>query len=151
MRRGRNGSWLRLDSLSLPTAPVGPVNPLPPLIRTDDVHAHVDASEADEQVRANMAYGHLDSLLPYTMQDGYSRRRQPTEHVVAVLENDVLRATFLLGYGGRLWSLEHRPSGRELLHRNQMLQPANLGLRNAWFAGGVEWNLGTTGHTALTC
>lgn len=31
------------------------------------------------------------------------------------------------------------------------MQPANLGLRNAWFAGGVEWNIGTFGHTPLTC
>ena len=144
-------SRLRLDTLTLPTAPLGPVNPLPPLVRADDVHEHVDVSEADPPMRANMAYGHLDSLLPYTMQDGYSRRRQPTEHAVAVLENETLRATFLLDYGARLWSLVHRPSGRELLHRNQVLQPANLGLRNAWFAGGVEWNLGTTGHTPLTC
>lgn len=144
-------SSLRLDTLSLPTAPLGPVNPLPPLIGTDDGHARVDVSQADAQTRANMAYGHLDSLLPYTMQDGYTRRRQRIEHTVAVLENEVLRATFLLDYGGRLWSLVHRPSGRELLHRNQVLQPANLGLRNAWFAGGIEWNLGTTGHTPLTC
>jgi len=27
----------------------------------------------------------------------------------------------------------------------------NLALRNAWFAGGVEWNLGFTGHWGLTC
>ena len=140
-----------MDSLSLPAAPLGPDNPLPPLTRTDDVHTRVDVSEADEHMRANMAYGHLDSLLPYTMQDGYSRRRRSAELAVAVLENDVLRATFLLDYGGRLWSLVHRPSGRELLHRNAVLQPANLGLRNAWFAGGVEWNLGTTGHSPLTC
>ena len=31
--------------------------------------------------------------------------RRPAEHKVAVLENDVLRATFLLDLGGRLWSL----------------------------------------------
>ncbi len=68
-----------------------------------------------------------------------------------MLENDVLRATFLLGFGGRLWSLIHRPSGWELLFRNKVFQPANLGLRNAWFAGGVEWNIGATGHSPLTC
>ena len=149
--RRAGGTELRLETLNVPAAPLGPDNPLPPLTRTDDVHADVDVSEADGQMRANMAYGRMDSLLPYTMQDGYSRRREPTALSVAVLENDVLRATFLLDYGGRLWSLVHLPSGRELLHRNAILQPANLGLRNAWFAGGVEWNLGTTGHTPLTC
>ena len=63
----------------------------------------------------------------------------------------MLTATFLPGYGGRLWSLVHRPTGRELLHRNPILQPANLALRDAWLAGGVEWNIGATGHWPLTC
>ncbi|WP_344841667.1 DUF5107 domain-containing protein [Nonomuraea dietziae] len=51
------------------------------------------------------------------------------------------------GLGGRLWSLVELSTGRELLHRNPVIQPANLALRDAWFAGGVEWNLGTTGPT----
>jgi tetratricopeptide (TPR) repeat protein len=91
------------------------------------------------------------TVLPYTRQDRYDRR--PSAHAtrVAVLENDHLRAEFLLELGGRLWSLVDRHSGRELLHRPATLQPANLALRNAWFAGGVEWNLGFTGHWALTC
>jgi tetratricopeptide (TPR) repeat protein len=45
----------------------------------------------------------------------------------------------------------HKPTGRELLHRNPVFQPANLALRNAWVAGGVEWNIGTIGHSPLTC
>jgi hypothetical protein len=89
--------------------------------------------------------------LPYTKQDAYTRSRSPRELSAIVLENEVLTATFLPGYGGRLWSLTHRPSGRELLHRNPILQPANLALRDAWLAGGVEWNLGATGHWPLTC
>src|SRR5690606_13242512 len=31
------------------------------------------------------------------------------------------------------------------------IRPANLAIRNAWFAGGVEWNLGVTGHWGMTC
>lgn len=27
----------------------------------------------------------------------------------------------------------------------------NLALRNAWFAGGVEWNIGIRGHSHFTC
>ena len=102
-------------------------------------------------MRHNIGYGRVGSVLPYLVQDGYGRDRRPVEHKVAVLENDVLRATFLLDLGGRLWSLVHKPTGRELLHRNPVLQPANLALRNAWFAGGVEWNIGTIGHTPTTC
>ena len=102
-------------------------------------------------MRHNIGYGRVGSVLPYLVQDGYGRDRRPAEHKVAVLENDVLRATFLLDLGGRLWSLVHKPTGRELLYRNPVFQPANLALRNAWFAGGVEWNIGTIGHTPTTC
>ncbi|MEY9927848.1 tetratricopeptide (TPR) repeat protein [Catenulispora sp. GP43] len=99
----------------------------------------------------NLEYGRPPTLLPYTMQDSYTRERTPRELPTLVLENEVLTATFLPDHGGRLWSLVHRPTGRELLHRNPILQPANLALRDAWLAGGVEWNLGGTGHWPLTC
>lgn len=144
-------SDLRLTTVTLPTAPVGPENPLPPLFGGSDLHARIEPREADEEMRRNFAYGRPASILPYLMQDGYGRTRTDVEHVAAVLENDVLRATFLLDLGGRLWSLVHKPTGRELLFSNPVLQPANLALRNAWFAGGVEWNIGTTGHSPTTC
>ncbi|MER5639071.1 DUF5107 domain-containing protein [Kitasatospora sp. NPDC002227] len=105
----------------------------------------------DEEMRSGLTYGAPHALLPYTRQDDYDRTRTQRELPTVVLENEHLRATYLPGYGGRLWSLVHRPSGRELLHRNPVLQPANLALRDAWLAGGVEWNLGTTGHWPLTC
>jgi hypothetical protein len=144
-------SELRLEALVMPTADVGPENPLPPLFSTADLHTVVDPGEADAEMWHNIGYGRVRSVLPYLVQDGYGRDRRPAEHTVAVLENDVLRATFLLDLGGRLWSLVHKPTGRELLYRNPVLQPANLALRNAWFAGGVEWNIGAIGHSPTTC
>ncbi|MFB7676502.1 DUF5107 domain-containing protein [Kitasatospora purpeofusca] len=144
-------SELRLTTLTLPTAPVGPVNPLPPLFTGADLHEVADASQADDEMRHNIGYGRVPSVMPYLMQDGYTRERAPAEHPAAVLENATLRATFLLGAGGRLWSLVHKPTGRELLFRNPVFQPANLALRGAWLAGGVEWNIGTIGHAPTTC
>jgi hypothetical protein len=102
-------------------------------------------------MRENMRRGRLQSCLPYTMQDAYSRDRHLSALRTAVLENEILRATFLLDFGGRLWSLYHKPAQRELLHTNPVLQPANLAVRNAWFAGGVEWNIGIIGHSPHTC
>lgn len=90
-------SELRLTTLTLPTAPVGPVNPLPPLFGGADLHQVEDTSQADEEMRHNIAYGRVPSVMPYLMQDGYTRERAPAEHPVAVLENATLRATFLLG------------------------------------------------------
>ena len=53
--------------------------------------------------------------------------------------------------GGRLVSLFYKPENRELLHVNPVFQPANLAIRNAWFSGGIEWNIGQFGHTFTTC
>lgn len=143
---------LRLDTLTMPAAELGPENPLPPLSVSQELHLAQSADSAiPDDMRRNMSYGHLPNLLPYTMQDGYNREKSPRDFRVAVLENDLLRATFLLEYGGRLWSLYHKPSGRELLSVNPVFQPANLALRHAWFSGGVEWNIGTIGHTPFTC
>lgn len=131
-----------LSEISMPVAPLGPDNPLPPLGGPVLV---------TEPSTTDFNYGRPRTLLPYTIQDGYTRNLVDTQVKTVVVENEHLRAEFLLDYGGRLWSLYHKGHRRELLHRNPILQPANLALRNAWFAGGVEWNLGTTGHTALTC
>ena len=129
----------------------GPENPLPPLRLLGDLHGDVDGTGLDEEMARNLRYGHVRSVLPYLLQDEYARELVPCETVVAILENSYLRAMVLLELGGRLWSLEDKVAGRELLYNNDRMQFGNLGLRNAWFPGGVEWNLGTTGHTALTC
>lgn len=93
----------------------------------------------------------LPTALPYTYQDSYGRELEQPEQRVAVLDNGRLRATFLPDLGGRLWSLLDLRTGRELLHQPDAVRFANLAIRNAWFAGGVEWNLGVTGHWGLTC
>ena len=94
--------------------------------------------------------GMISTLLPYRIQDGYTRKRVPCTFRAAVLENESMRALFLPELGGRLWSLYDKAEGRELLYKNDVFQPANLALRNAWFSGGVEWNVGIKGHNPLT-
>ena len=142
---------LRRGTLALPMAPIGPVNPLPPLAGLLDPPYALDMREAPARVRRGAEYGHVATVLPYLLQDGYGRRAHPTTLHTVELGNDRLRAVFLPGLGGRLWSLTDLRNGRELLHQPEVLQPANLGLRGAWFAGGVEWNIGTRGHCPLTC
>src|SRR3954464_5453819 len=101
-------SELRIDTWRLPAAEVGAENPLPPLDRPRYQPFLSGKSESDPEA------GYLPDYLPYPVQDGYTRERQPRDLKVAVLENEILRATFLLDYGGRLWSIVHKPSGREL-------------------------------------
>jgi hypothetical protein len=143
-------SEISIQSWKMPAAQLGPDNPLPPLSRRKKPQFETISGVPDD-ILINMAYGHVHSILPYTIQDRYTRQLRPTEFRVAVLENEILRATFLLEFGGRLWSLFHKPSGSELLEVNPVFQLANLAIRNAWFSGGVEFNLATTGHSPLTC
>ena len=111
--------------------------------------ARVDPGMPEDE-GAWVGQGHVHSMLPYTMQDGYDRKLRDSSLRMAVLENEYLRAEFAVDLGGRLWSLYSKTEGRELLFRNNVFQPANLALRNAWFSGGVEWNCGVIGHHAHT-
>jgi len=126
----------------MPAADLGAENPLPQLAMNRDLHAASGSG--------TVPFGQVSGCLPYAGQDGYNRVKRPRDFQSAVLENDWLRAEFLLEAGGRLWSLVHKPSGRELLHVNPVFQPANLAIRNAWISGGVEWNCGIIGHTPFT-
>ncbi|MGI6100689.1 MAG: DUF5107 domain-containing protein [Kiritimatiellia bacterium] len=145
-------SELQLTTLTLPAADLGMENPLAPLAPPGDAHAQMRFGDGiPDEIRRQAGYGRHRGCLPYRVQDGYNRDRKSRALRVAVLQNGHLRATFLLDYGGRMASLVHLPSGRELLAANPVFQPANLAIRNAWFSGGVEWNIGVIGHSPFTC
>jgi hypothetical protein len=143
---------LKVTTLTLPAADLGDENPLAPLAPPADAHAQIRFGDGvPDEVRRQVNYGRRPGCLPYRPQDGYNRDRKPRALRAAVLENEFLRAVFLLEYGGRMASMVHLPTQRELLARNPIFQPANLAIRNAWFSGGVEWNIGVIGHSPFTC
>ena len=90
-------------------------------------------------------------VLPYTMQDRYSRELVDVEFSSIIMENEYLRAEFIPALGGRLWSLFDKKNNRDMIYRNPVFRPANLAIRDAWFSGGIEWNIGRLGHTVHTC
>ncbi|MGV9631284.1 DUF5107 domain-containing protein [Streptomyces sp. NPDC003487] len=144
---------IRHEVLTLPAADLGPDNPLPALRPLDETHRIDDRDKAGlpRDMARQIGYAPLTGLLPVRVRDGYDRDRVPRLLDVLVLENDRLRATVLPGLGGRIVSLLHKPTGRELLYRNPVVQPANFALNGAWYSGGIEWNIGATGHTTLSC
>ncbi|MGH3310931.1 MAG: DUF5107 domain-containing protein, partial [Streptomyces sp.] len=144
---------VRRTTLTLPLAPLGPENPLPPLLSLDEPHTVDERERAalPPEMARQVGYAPLRSVLPTRLLDGYGRERAPAALDALVIENDRLRATVLPGLGGRVHSLHHKPTGRELLYTNPVLQPANFALNGAWFSGGIEWNIGATGHTTLSC
>ena len=89
--------------------------------------------------------------LPYTVQDEYDRAHTPTDVPVLTLENDELSAVVTPQWGGRLWSLTSKVTGRELFYNNRHFQPTNDALRQAYQQGGSEWNFGPQiGHMSDT-
>ncbi len=143
---------LRFEKYTIRSASLGVENPLPDMMNNTYIHAGFDITDrltADETV--NLGKGMIRTLLPYTEQDGYDRQRNERAFRAAILENRYLKAVFLPELGGRLWSLTDKESGREVLYKNSVFQPCNLALRNAWFSGGVEFNVGIKGHNPLTC
>ncbi|MBN1676028.1 MAG: DUF5107 domain-containing protein [Kiritimatiellae bacterium] len=145
-------STLRFETLTMPGARLGGLNPLPVLhpLRTGNEATKRGGRTAGKD-DLHIGYGIELPCLPYGVQDGYDRVRGPRPFRTAVLENDLIRATFLLELGGRLWSLFDKAANRELLYVNPVFQPANLAIRNAWFSGGIEWNMGIRGHSPFTC
>ncbi|MEV7632859.1 DUF5107 domain-containing protein [Microbacterium sp. NPDC089318] len=142
---------LTLNSVTLPTAPIGAPNPLPAVAAMPQAPYEASTEGLPDAIAENIRYGQVSSIHPYLLQDQYTRDREAAPMRLAVLENDLMRAEFALDLGGRLVRLLDKTTGRDLVYRNAIFQPANLALRNAWFSGGVEWNIGMRGHWPLTC
>lgn len=84
------------------------------------------------------------------MQDNYALEESELEFPSVILENEYLEAVFLPTLGGRIWSLYDKVEKRDLVTRNPVFKPGNFAVRNAWVAGGIEWNIGRRGHDART-
>ena len=140
---------LRREPLHLPAAHLGEESLLP--VPDGLLEAPFElGDDLPVELQEGAQIGPPRSVHPYLLQDGYDRNRHPAELDSLVLDNGILQARFLPGMGGRLWSLVDLATGRDLVYANSCVQPANLALRNAWVAGGVEWNLGTKGHSVHT-
>ncbi len=125
-------------------------NPLPfyqERNRNRKVNLHESLGEEDNSL---LGYETAPRFLPYKIQDRYDRDRSMVTYKAIVMENEVLKATFLPEYGGRLYSLFHKQLEKDLLFTNPVIQPANLAVLNAWISGGIEWNVGQYGHSFTT-
>ncbi|MBO5051843.1 MAG: DUF5107 domain-containing protein [Clostridia bacterium] len=143
---------IRWETIEFPAAGMGEENPLADIGNIEYIHAGYEVTaQISEEEKGRIGRGMIGTILPYTIQDNFNRVRVPRRFHAAIVENEYLRATFLPELGGRLWSLYDKEHGKELLYVNPVFQPANLAIRNAWFSGGVEFNVGIKGHNPLTC
>ncbi len=138
------GTW------KMPAAELGGESSLP-LLSSFFEGVHKPETRLGDDDELFVGYGLVNSAFPYRSLDCYTRELHTEDIPCAVLENENLKAVFLTGLGGRLWSLTDKKTGRDLLFTNPVLRFGYLATRNAWFSGGVEWNCGVWGHHALTC
>lgn len=140
---------LTFKSQKIRAASLGEPDSVPNLVGSLIIQNELDF-DIDEGEELHGGYGRVINSYPYRQISCYDRELKRAEIETAVLENRYLRATFLPTRGGRLWSLWDKQKGRELLFSNPVLRYGNLAVRNAWFSGGVEWNIGVIGHTPYT-
>ncbi|GAB3434823.1 DUF5107 domain-containing protein [Phycicoccus ginsengisoli] len=141
---------VRLLPLPLRGTLPGPEGQLPPLKHVRRIAVPRLAESATRDMRERVGRGRLGTPLPYGIQSDYDRQDRDLTLPAVELSNGLVTATVLPSLGGRVWSLVDHTRGRELLFVNPRLRFANFGLTDAWFAGGIEWNLGSTGHSTLS-
>ena len=143
-------SILSVESIELTTNNLGKESSVPSILalRNGQQVKNSNLSEYDE---VYAGYGFVDGVFPYPYRDLYDAVLDKKEYKSVVLENEYLKAVFLPELGGRLWSLFDKENGKELLLSGDRFAFANLATRDAWFCGGVEWNVGIVGHSPFTC
>lgn len=142
---------LKLEKLNILSANMGKESSLPPIAVKLSLGDISNDCILDEREGLFVNYGGVESAYPYRYQDLYDRNLLPMEYDSVVLENKYLKATFIPEFGGKLWSLVDKTTGKELLFKNSVVRPCNLGVRNAWLSGGIEWNACFKGHNPFTC
>lgn len=136
--------------LEIFAANVEEINPLPCLKDLlEDKEFDVDNTLTEDE-KYLFAKKTGKKVLPYLVQNRYTRNRTKQQLETVTMENDNLIAVFLPTYGGRLYSLYNKKTKKELLFKNSVIQPGNLAIRDAWIAGGIEWNIGLIGHSVTT-
>lgn len=140
---------LRMEKKTMRIAPLGEESCVPDLSGEVVLQNQLRFSLGEED-EIYEGYGRVKNAYPYRQRNGYTRVLQEEEVQTAVLENEFIKAVFLPEYGGRLWELWDKEKNENLLYTNDVLRFSNLAVRNAWFSGGVEWNLGVIGHTPFT-
>jgi len=121
------------ETITIPTYELGPEDPNPPLFVG----------------RRSLIHPGSRIVYPYPLQEDLRNRKADRAWKIVYLENEYLRIGVLPELGGRVLSVFDKVAGGEALYRNHVIKYARIGIRGAFFAGGIEWNF-PNGHTVST-
>lgn len=79
-----------------------------------------------------------NGVYPYISYSETSNRPEPKRYHFVVLENEYLKATICPDLGGKVYSLIHKPSGREVLYVPDVVRYTRILPRFYFVAGGIE-------------
>lgn len=140
---------LRFEKKRMRVSDLGGESCLPDLLGEAIIQNELEF-ELNEEDEIYEGFGRRRNVFPYRQHNLYTRELHECEVQTAVPENDYIKAVFLPEFGGRLWELWDKSTGKNLLYTNDVIRFSNLAVRNAWFSGGVEWNIGVIGHCPFT-
>ena len=79
-----------------------------------------------------------NGVYPYMSYAETSNRPVPKKYRFIVLENDHVKATICPDLGGKVYSLIHKPSGKEVLYVPDVIRYTRILPRFYFIAGGIE-------------
>ena len=79
-----------------------------------------------------------NGVYPYMSYVETSNRPVPKKYRFIVLQNDFVKATICPDLGGKVYSLIHKPSGKEVLYVPDVIRYTRILPRFYFIAGGIE-------------
>ncbi|MGE5449366.1 MAG: DUF5107 domain-containing protein [Bacteroidales bacterium] len=79
-----------------------------------------------------------NGVYPYVSYSETANRPVPVIYKFIALENDFIRVTICPDLGGKVTSIIHKPSGKEVLYVPEVIRPTRILPRFYFVAGGIE-------------
>jgi len=83
---------------------------------------------------------------PYTGLNNFDDKAELITYDAIVVENEYLKMLVIPALGARLHDLFDKVNKTHVFHYNETIRPANIALRGAWIANGIEFNCLDRGH-----
>lgn len=79
-----------------------------------------------------------NGVYPYVSYSETANRPLPELYKFIILENDFIKVTICPDLGGKVTSMIHKPSGKEVLYVPEVIRPTRILPRFYFVAGGIE-------------